>query len=82
MRAPSDARIVVVKARSKISGITDYKLALYAKERDGKVYVHCRLGHGSFGGYHPKATKIEPAQLLRDASPREIGRGLPMERAW
>ena len=78
MRAPRDARIVVIRHRSKYTGAMNVLAWLIRECGDGTATVRRRMG-GPTGGYLPKVATIGADQLLRDATPRERTPGRPVE---
>jgi hypothetical protein len=79
MKAPPEARIVVIRHRYRYSGTEDV-LAWWVKRDCADVLVRHRMG--MVGGYRPKLVRVPLNCVIRDATPRErdLGRVQPEAR--
>jgi hypothetical protein len=77
MRAPPEARIVVIRHASPRTG-THVRLAWLLSVGNETAVVRHRVG-GVSGGYLPRRSRILRAEILRPATPRERDMGKPLE---
>jgi hypothetical protein len=79
MKAPPEARIVVIRHRHKYSGAENV-LAWWLRRDGDDLLVRHRLN--MVGGYRPKPVRVPLSCVIRDATPRErdLGRVQPEVR--